>query len=138
MEEVIILFKRVVQSRKYDCLAADVKEVVDIEAGSICTETDTGKEFIFSGTAWVPKIVQTSITGSLAKEPFSGSTTVTHTFTQLMNGFSISNDGISNLTFTIGSDTYTVKEGETWEYHLSPFTEVTVTTTEPYRAWGLM
>jgi len=82
--------------------------------------------------------VNASIVGSLAKEPFSGSTTATHTFTQPMNGFSISNDGLSSLTFTIGTDTYTVLAGEVLSLLFSPFTQVTVTTTVAYRAWGLL
>ena len=40
--------------------------MVEIGGGSTCIEIDTGDEFIFSDTAWVPKIVKTSITGSLA------------------------------------------------------------------------
>ena len=78
------------------------------------------------------------VVGSLAKEPFSGSSNKEHTFTQPMNGFSISNDGLSSLTFTIGTDTYTVLAGEVLSLLFSPFTQVTVTTTVAYRAWGLM
>jgi len=82
--------------------------------------------------------VNANIVGSLAKEPFSGSASKEHTFTQPMNGFSISNDGLSSLTFTIGTDTYTVLAGEVLSLLFSPFTVVTVTTTVAYRAWGLM
>jgi len=55
-----------------------------------------------------------------------------------MNGFSISNDGVSSLTFTIGTDTYTVLAGEVLSLLFAPFTVVTVTTTVAYRAWGLV
>lgn len=76
--------------------------------------------------------------GSLPKEPFSGSTNVTHTFAQPVSGFGITNDGIANLTFTIGSDTFTLKSGETWEYPLPSFTSVAIATTVDFRAWGLI
>ena len=79
-----------------------------------------------------------SIKGRIPKQPFSGSTTVTHTFTQSMYGFGIANDGGSDLSFTIGADTFTVKSGEVWEYPMESFTQVTITTTVAYRAWGLI
>lgn len=82
--------------------------------------------------------VPITVTGSLPKEPFSGSTNALHTFTQAMNGFHIENKGISDLTFTIGTDTYTVSGGQVWEYPMSVFMEVTITTTVPYMAWGLI
>lgn len=82
--------------------------------------------------------VSTSVVGSLAKEPFSGSTNVTHTFTQSMNGFVISNDGAADLTFTIAGDTYTVKGGEVFKERFAPFTQVIITTTVAYRAYGLL
>jgi hypothetical protein len=78
----------------------------------------------------------TQLTGSNAKQPFSGSTTVTHTFTSPMKGFIISNDGAADLTFTIGTDTYTVKAGEVFEEGFDAFTQVMVTTTVPFRAYG--
>lgn len=76
--------------------------------------------------------------GMLAKEPFSGSSTVGHTFIQSMNGFSIRNDGASPLTFTIAGDTYTVLENERFRERFSPFTQVTVTAAGAYRAYGLL
>ncbi len=72
-----------------------------------------------------------------AHEPFSGSATVTHTFGSNMNGFAIKNDGTTDLTFTIGSDTYTVKAGESFIENFGTFISVTVTTTSPFRAYGL-
>lgn len=80
---------------------------------------------------------EVALTGSNAREPFSGSANVTKTFTQPMNGITISNDGASELTFTIGTDTFTVKAGEVFSEKFSPFTQVTVTTTVPFRAYGL-
>ena len=72
-----------------------------------------------------------------AKEPFSGTTNFTKTFSKPMNGIVISNDGASDLTIAIGTDTYTVKAGEVFSEMFEPFTQVTVTTTVPYRAYGL-
>jgi hypothetical protein len=74
--------------------------------------------------------------GSNAKEPFSGSTTVTYTFTQTMRGLVVSNDGASALTFTVNAYTFTVNANEVWDYLLDPFTQVTITTTVAYRCWG--
>lgn len=74
----------------------------------------------------------------VAKEPFSGSANVTHTFTQSMSGFVISNDGASDLTFTIGTDTYTVKAGEVFEDLFNSFTVVTINSTVAFRAYGKM
>lgn len=82
--------------------------------------------------------VANALTGSKPQEPFNGSTTVTHAFTKSMSGFGITNDGASDLTFTIGADTYTVKAGETWEYPVDAFAQVTITTGVAYRAWGLI
>jgi len=99
-----------------------------------------GNEQVIEIKAGADGKIQTSSTvvGSLAKEPFSGSVNKEHTFTQPMNGFSISNDGLSSLTFTIGTDTYTVLAGEVLSLLFSPFNVVTVTTTVAYRAWGLV
>lgn len=80
----------------------------------------------------------TKLVGSLAKEPFSGAVDKTHTFTQSMNGFAIKNDGASSLTFTIAGDTYTVKANEMFTEKFEPFTDVTITTTVAYRAYGLL
>lgn len=74
-----------------------------------------------------------------AREPFSGSETVTHTFTTPMTGFCITHDGAEtdpDLTFTIGNDTFTVKPGEVFSEDFDEFIEVTITTSSPYRAYG--
>jgi hypothetical protein len=71
-----------------------------------------------------------------AKEPFSGSETKTHTFTEAMTGFVVVNDGSEELTFAINGELYTVRGGEVFEEYFEPFTEVLITTTVPYRAYG--
>lgn len=76
------------------------------------------------------------LTGSNAKEPFNGTTNISKTFTQSMRGFVITNDGASDLTFTIGTTTFIVKAGEVFQEYFAPFTQVTITTTVPYRAYG--
>lgn len=72
----------------------------------------------------------------VAREPFSGSANVTHTFTQPMTGFVISNDGANDLTFTIGSYTFIVRSGEVYEDNFDPFTQVLVSATSAFRAYG--
>lgn len=75
--------------------------------------------------------------GPFAKEPFSGSNNITYTFSTTMLGFAISNDGAADLAFKIGTDTFTVKSGEMFSEMFSPFTQVVITTTVPFRAYGL-
>lgn len=79
---------------------------------------------------------EVELTGSNAKEPFNGSANTTKTFAQSMRGFVISNDGASDLTFTIGTATFTVKAEEVFSESFASFTQVTVTTTVAFRAYG--
>lgn len=77
-----------------------------------------------------------SLLGGNASEPFNGSSDTTHTFTKPMNSFVISNDGTNDLAFTIGTDTYTVKGGEVFDERFASFTQVTISSTVPFRAYG--
>jgi len=61
-----LAFRFKIYSRHYECLSTDIKLIDGVENGSTCTEIDTGDEFVFSGTSWVPKIVNTKLNGSLA------------------------------------------------------------------------
>ncbi|GEC93922.1 hypothetical protein [Brevibacillus brevis] len=74
--------------------------------------------------------------GLSAKEPISGSADTDHIFNEPMYGFVIKNDGTNDLTFTINNYTFTVKEGEVFEDSFEPFTQVTIKTTSPFRAYG--
>lgn len=74
-----------------------------------------------------------------AKEPFSGNSNTTKTFTRSMESFVISHDGNvgdPDITFTINGDTFTIKQGEIFDEMIEPFQMVTVTTTVPFRAYG--
>lgn len=52
-----------------------------------------------------------------------------------MNGISIANDGVNNLTFVVNSITRTVYPGETYNATFKqPFTQVTINATDLYRA----
>jgi hypothetical protein len=68
------------------------------------------------------------------KDSWSGSSNITKTFTSSMYGFDITNDGSSDLTFTINGLTITVKSGEVFSDVFEAFTSVTITTTVSYRA----
>jgi hypothetical protein len=46
---------------RYTCLSSDTKLTAGILTGAVCKETDTRKEFIFNGTAWVPDIATTTL-----------------------------------------------------------------------------
>ena len=72
--------------------------------------------------------------GSIAMEAWSGSSNYTKTFADNRYGFSIMNDGAADLTFTINSQTRTVKPGEAYNALFDPFTSVTINATGAYRA----
>lgn len=72
-----------------------------------------------------------------AKQPFSGSSNTTHTFTEPMRGFVIINDGDSDLTFDIEGAVFTVKSNEKFKEEFEPFARVEITTTSAFRAYGL-
>ncbi|MFA6911123.1 MAG: hypothetical protein WCQ59_08375 [Candidatus Cloacimonadaceae bacterium] len=97
--------------------------------------TEDGKPIKKDNPLDVQGTVQLS--GSKATEPFSGSANTTKTFSQTMNGFVIINDGAADLTFTIGTDSFTVKPSECFKESFNAFTEVTITTTGAFRAYGL-
>ena|GEM_PF-6213546 len=48
------MFTLATYRQHYDCLSTDIKPTTGINEGSTCKEVDTNREFIFSGTAWVP------------------------------------------------------------------------------------
>src|SRR4051812_16928395 len=75
--------------------------------------------------------------GKNAREPFKGTTTMTKTFTKPMNGFSIYNEGDFDLTITILGDVYTVKAGTVFREDFPAFTDVIVTATGAFSAYGL-
>ncbi|KRE75541.1 fibronectin type III domain-containing protein [Paenibacillus sp. Soil750] len=70
-----------------------------------------------------------------AKGSFSGSTSITKTFTSNMDGFVITNDGTSDLSFTINTDTYVVKGGEVFDAFFEPFNSIQISTNSAYRAY---
>ena len=74
-----------------------------------------------------------------SKDPFDGSVTTNKIFATEMIGFVISNDGAfgdANLSFEVNGDVFTIMPGEVWDDYLEPFTQVLVTTTVPFRAYG--
>lgn len=78
--------------------------------------------------------------GRVLKDAFSGSTTITKTYTTEMFGFGIVNDTevgsdtAADLTFQINGFEITVKPSEAFDDLFEPFQTVTVTATGPYRA----
>lgn len=72
--------------------------------------------------------------GRVVKDAFSGSVSVSKTYPIDMFGFGIVNDGVADLTFSIGTFTITVKPGETFDDLFEPFTTVVVTATDAFRA----
>jgi hypothetical protein len=82
-------------------------------------------------------VINDSITNQNASQYHSGNGNAALNFTQSMYGFSISNDSSSNLTFTIGADTYTLFPGESFEEKFKSFTGVTITSSGAWRCYGL-
>ncbi|NOU68397.1 hypothetical protein GC096_30685 [Paenibacillus sp. LMG 31461] len=107
---------------------------VNGKAGAVIPTTDGNKFF-------VPVVLFNSVMselpfGLVAKEPFSGTTNMTKTFTTPMMGFVISNDGMADLSFSIETDMYKVKAGEVFEEYFKPFTVVSIVATGAFRAYG--
>ncbi|MDF2789824.1 MAG: hypothetical protein K0S80_2922 [Neobacillus sp.] len=84
-----------------------------------------------TSTTSKPKVV---ILGSIAKESWEGSATVTTPFATERNGFGIKNDGDTPLTFTINGQTRTVLQKESYYAVFEPFTSVLIATTGAFRA----
>lgn len=72
--------------------------------------------------------------GTIAMEAWEGSANITKTFDSNRYGFSVMNDGTADLTFTINSQTRTVKPGEAYSALFEPFTSVTIAANSAYRA----
>lgn len=79
----------------------------------------------------------------VVKDAFNGGTGAsTHEFAEPMSVFAIINDsnysadGLTDLTFKIGTVTLTVKGGESFEESFAAFTSVLITAQGPYRAYG--
>lgn len=72
--------------------------------------------------------------GTVAAESWEGSTDIIKTFPSDRFGFSIVNDGLNDLTFTINGNTRTLKPGEPYGALFEPFTSVSITGTSSYRA----
>jgi hypothetical protein len=72
--------------------------------------------------------------GTIAMESWEGSAISTQTFSTSRYGFSVSNDGTADLTFTINSQTRKVKPGEVYSALFDAFTTVTITATSAFRA----
>lgn len=80
--------------------------------------------------------VDASITGSLTKDYFEGSATVTKDYsTSPMTGVDIANDGSSSLTYTVGELIMTILPGDSDSRNFDAFTSLTVTTSSAFRCW---
>lgn len=71
--------------------------------------------------------------GTIAMESWTESNPIT-TFPSERYGFSIMNDGTTDLSFTINGNTRVVKPGEGYSSLFEPFTSVTISGSTVYRA----
>lgn len=74
------------------------------------------------------------VLGSIIHDTWSGSANITKNFTKLCVGFSLKNDGSTDVTVTINTLTFVVKGGESFNGNFEPFSSLTITTTSAYRA----
>lgn len=72
--------------------------------------------------------------GSIAMESWEGSTNTRKTFPDERHGFSIVNDGDSDISFTINGNTRIVRQDEFYSALFEPFLVVDINTTSAYRA----
>lgn len=115
-------------------MAAELKRLSGVIIPQYLREDETNFEALKGSNGGIN--VNAKLARNLAKEPFTGSTTVNHTFTQPMREFFISNDGESDLTITINNMSFTVYALSTFDEAFEPFTQVKITTAMPYQAWG--
>ncbi|WP_141434376.1 hypothetical protein [Bacillus sp. 03113] len=69
----------------------------------------------------------------IVEDYHEGNTNVTKNYSYQMNGVSIANDGLNNLTFIVNGVTRTVFAGEVYNGTLPPFTSITVNATDFFR-----
>jgi len=119
-------------------LSTDAKPTTNVKAGAIFTESDGGKQFKFSGTAWFPLVIQTSITGSLANEPFTQADLVdgVFTFSETQNSLYLHNKGLADMTFTVNSETFTLEPSQYFDERLLPFTVIAIASTGAVACYG--
>lgn len=80
------------------------------------------------GAAWY------RVRGTVVKDTISASVDVTRSYGEDMYGFSIINDGVDDVTFTIGNIMLTIKENEAFSSLFEPFRTVNITATGDFRA----
>lgn len=72
--------------------------------------------------------------GRVVKDAFNGTESVTKTYSTFMFGFGIVNDGNADLTVSINNFNILVKPYESFDDLFEPFTSVTITATDAFRA----
>ena len=83
-------FRRKENFEQYTCLSTDIKTTTGIALDSICTETDTGDEYIFNGAAW-------------AKNKPKAATEVTLAALEALLTSIKNTDGIKKITDTVNT-----------------------------------
>ncbi|WP_085521434.1 hypothetical protein [Tuberibacillus sp. Marseille-P3662] len=111
---------------------------VDLPSNQKVVPADGGGQNLFNadnpGRVQVDNTVSTRLTGSIVEEAWDGSTNETKTFNKGMTGFSLINDGSSNVVVTINNIKITTKPGEVFEGHFHKFMEVNIIASDKYRA----
>lgn len=73
-----------------------------------------------------------------AQNPFSGSSDTQVTFSTSMGSLIIASDAVpgeANLTFNVNDFNFILQPGEVFDERLFPFTEVTISSTVPFRGY---
>ena len=134
-------FAIVTQTSRYLCLSADVKTTAGVVASSLALETDTGNEFIFNGTAWVPYSQPATIVGSLPNTTLMEQKTQADavagvlTFSANINAIEIYNtDAVNAGTFNVNGVNITIPASEPFEAIIggTPSPNITITDATTY------
>lgn len=80
------------------------------------------------GAAWY------RVRGTVVKDTINANEDVTRTYGEDMYGFSIINDGVDDVVFTIGNIILMVKENEAFSSLFEPFRTVNIVATGEFRA----
>ncbi|MDK2600678.1 hypothetical protein QO179_24600 [Bacillus stercoris] len=78
--------------------------------------------------------ITTKQLGTTIKDAFSGLESATKMYETNMHGFTITNDGSEEISFTINEMTITVKPGESFDGTFDAFTQVDIISNVEYRA----
>jgi hypothetical protein len=128
-----------------DAIPQDILDLLNTAGGPVVNPTPfpvTPPVAVIPQTDWnsvksqVGQFVTSVQTVGIAEEPFTSSASMTKTFSKPMSGLVLFNSGTADLTFTIAGQTYKVKKTEKFSDNFAAFTQVNITATSSFYAYG--